>query len=100
MEVPALARASAREALLFDVQDHSNSGDLALAERRVASWLYAPWLMLSGHLIIAASLLMQDRSQASWSALAAVYVPIALSMAVCSCSTGANGRWRRTMRSD
>jgi diguanylate cyclase (GGDEF)-like protein len=82
MEAPAPARASAREALLFDLQDHSNSGDLALAERRVGSWLYAPWLMLSGHLIIAASLLMQGRSQASWSALAAVYVPLALSMAL------------------
>jgi diguanylate cyclase (GGDEF)-like protein len=80
MEAPAPARASAREALLFDLQDHSDSGDLALAERRVGSWVYAPWLMLSGHLIIAASLLMQSRSQTSWGALAGVYVPLALAM--------------------
>jgi diguanylate cyclase (GGDEF)-like protein/PAS domain S-box-containing protein len=76
------ARASAREALLFDLQDHSNSPDLTLAERRVDSWIYAPWLLLSGHLIIAASLLMQNRSQTSWSALATVYVPLGLSMAL------------------
>jgi diguanylate cyclase (GGDEF)-like protein len=76
------ARASAREALLFDLQDHSNSPDLTLAERRVDSWIYAPWLLLSGHLIIAASLLMQNRSQTSWSALATVSVPLGLSMAL------------------
>jgi len=73
-------RASAREALLFDLQDHSNSGDLTLAERRVGSWIYAPWLLFSGHLIIAASLLFQKSAQESWSALAAVYVPLALSL--------------------
>ena len=38
------------EALLFDVRDHSESADLTLAERRLASWMFAPWLLLSGHL--------------------------------------------------
>ena len=80
VELLTPARASAREAILFDLQDHSNSSDLTLAERRVGSWIYAPWLLLAGHLVIAASLLMQDRAHASPSALAGVYVPLGLSM--------------------
>ena len=55
------ARASAREALTFDILDHESSADQTLIERRVGSWALAPWLLLAGHAIITASLLMQDR---------------------------------------
>ncbi len=61
LEVERLAppRASIRDALLFDVVDQQESADLTLAERRVDSWTFAPWLLLAGHLIIAATLLVQ-----------------------------------------
>ena len=58
VELPSAARASAREVLLFDVRDHESSSDLTLAERRVSGWTFAPWLLLAGHLIIAATLLL------------------------------------------
>ncbi|HEX8839426.1 MAG TPA: hypothetical protein VF750_03025, partial [Sphingomicrobium sp.] len=59
VELQAPARALAREAVLFDVRDNSESADLTLAERRLGSWTYAPWLVLAGHLIIAISFLFQ-----------------------------------------
>jgi len=76
------ARASAREALTFDILDHESSADQTLIERRVGSWALAPWLLLAGHAIITASLLMQDRPPASWTTLAEVFVPLGLSLAV------------------
>jgi diguanylate cyclase (GGDEF)-like protein len=78
----APAQISASEALTFDVRDHDSSADQTLIERRVGSWGSAPWLLLAGHLIIGASLLLQDRPPASWAALAAVYVPFGISLAV------------------
>jgi diguanylate cyclase (GGDEF)-like protein len=74
------ARASAREALLFDLRDHSASSDLSLAERRVRSWVFAPWLLFSGHLVNALSLVLQQRSPASWGALAQVCLPLGLAL--------------------
>ena len=75
------ARASSREALTFDILDHESSADQTLVERRVSSWGLAPWLLLAGHLVITVCLLLQDRPPASWAALAAVFVPLALSLA-------------------
>src|SRR3954447_25118359 len=76
----AAARASAKEALQFDVCDHSDSADLTLAERRVAGWIFAPWLLFSGHLVLAVSVLLQQRPQASWATLGSVCGPIGLAL--------------------
>ena len=76
------ARISAREAITFDIRDHESSVDQTLIERRIGSWSFAPWLLLVGHMIIGASLLLHDRPPASWATLAAVFVPYGLSLAV------------------
>jgi diguanylate cyclase (GGDEF)-like protein len=83
-EVERLApvRVSAREALLFDVRDHDSSADQTLIERRVGAWGFAPWLLLAGHIIIAVSLLLQDRPPASSDALTMVFAPLGLSLIV------------------
>ena len=80
LERIAPANASAREALTFDIRDHEGSADLALAERRVGGWSFAPWLLFGGHLIIATALLLQPRSPATFAALMAVCVPLGLSL--------------------
>jgi diguanylate cyclase (GGDEF)-like protein len=74
------ARVSAGEALLFDVRDHEASTDQTLAARRVDGWTHAPWLLLGGHLIIAAALLLQGRPPASFTPLLGVFVPLGLSL--------------------
>src|SRR5437899_24848 len=74
------ANALAREALLFDVRDHEGSADQALAERRVGGWMFAPWLLLGGHLIITTALLLQPRAPATRAALMAVCIPLGLSL--------------------
>ena len=81
-EIERLApvRVSAREALTFDIIDHESSVDQTLIERRVGSWAVAPWLLLAGHMIIGASLLLQDRPPASAATLAAVFLPFGLSI--------------------
>src|SRR4051812_27691193 len=76
------ARISASEALTFDVREHDSNADQTLIERRVGSWGFAPWLLMVGHSIIGASLLLQDRPPASGAMLAAVYVPFGLSLLV------------------
>src|SRR5437763_17003471 len=78
-ERPEAARASARDALLFDIRDHENT-NLALAERRVDGWTFAPWLLLAGHLIIGVTLLFEKRPPATQAVLASVFVPLALSL--------------------
>jgi diguanylate cyclase (GGDEF)-like protein len=75
------ARISASEALTFDVRDHEASTDLSLIERRVGSWALAPWLLLAGHLVIGAALLLQNRAPFSWRGLAVVLVPLGLTLA-------------------
>jgi diguanylate cyclase (GGDEF)-like protein len=82
IELHAPARASAREALWFDVRDHSDSTDMTLAERRLGGWTFAPWLVFTGHLIIAVSLLIQKRPEADLSMLASVGLPLGLSLAL------------------
>ncbi|MFN2450671.1 MAG: hypothetical protein ABR508_12955, partial [Candidatus Baltobacteraceae bacterium] len=64
----------------FDVRDHSGTTDLTLAERRVAGWVFAPWLLFSGHLVLTLSLLFQPRPPASWSALSSALAPSSLSL--------------------
>jgi len=95
VDLVAPARASASEALLFDVRDQSASTDLALAERRVAGWNFAPWLILSGHLVNAISLLLQDRPPASSAALAGVCIPLALSLTLDAAAGLVMLFWRR-----
>ena len=94
-DLPTATRTTAREALLFDVRDHTDSGDLTLAERRIGSWAYAPWLVLSGHLIMALSLLLQRRPEANWSTLANVCVPFGLALGLDAAAGTIMLFWRR-----
>jgi diguanylate cyclase (GGDEF)-like protein len=90
-------RASAGEVLLFDVQDHESSTDQTLAERRVGTWTFAPWLLLGGHLIIACALLMQLRPPASWTPLIGVFVPLGLSL-LADIAAGLMMGWRDRLK--
>jgi diguanylate cyclase (GGDEF)-like protein len=76
------ARISAREALTFDIREHESPTDQTLIERRVGSWSYCPWLLLASHVIVAISLLLQERPPASADVLAMIFVPLTLSMIV------------------
>jgi diguanylate cyclase (GGDEF)-like protein len=82
LERLAPPRASVRDALLFDVRDQEASADLTLAERRTESWTFAPWLLLVGHLILAITLVLQERPPASQAVLASVFVPLALALLI------------------
>jgi diguanylate cyclase (GGDEF)-like protein len=94
-ELIAPARISAGEALLFDIRDHQASSDVTLAERRVSAWIFAPWLLFMGHLIIACSLLFQDRPAASSSALIGVFAPLGFSLAADAAAGLVMLGWRR-----
>jgi diguanylate cyclase (GGDEF)-like protein len=85
---------SASEALLFDVREHESSTDDRLAELRVAGWTFAPWLLLAGHLIILASLLVAPSARASSTALLAVLVPLGIAIAVDVVAGLVVSRWR------
>ena len=76
LELHARPRAEAREALSFDVRDQTGSVDQTLAERRVGSWTFAPWLMLAAHLILSTTMLMQGPSLAVPAAVARTFMPI------------------------
>ncbi|MFL6764014.1 MAG: putative bifunctional diguanylate cyclase/phosphodiesterase [Sphingomicrobium sp.] len=80
MERLVPARISASDAMTFDIRDHEATADLVLIERRVGSWSLSPWLLLAGHLILTAALLLQDRPPASSGLLAAVFVPLGLAL--------------------
>src|SRR5690348_13802036 len=80
IELPTAARVSAREALLFDIRDHEASNDFTLAERRINGWTFAPWLLLASHIVVTATLIFQDRSAASWGAVASAMTPLGLSL--------------------
>src|SRR6266487_4523419 len=82
LERLAPPRAPLRDALLFDIRDHEASTDLTLAERRADSWTFTPWLLLAGHVIIAITLILQDRPPATQAVLASVFVPLALSLII------------------
>ena len=76
----APAGASVSEALFFDIREHDSSADLTLAERRANAFAFAPWLLLTAHLIVTTALLFQDRPPASWGTLISVAVPVVLSV--------------------
>ncbi len=80
LELQTPARASAREAMTFDVKDHETTSDFTLAERRVNGWTFAPLLLFTGHLVITAVLILQDRPAADWGTLARVMAPLGLSL--------------------
>src|SRR5437763_1571742 len=75
-------RASVKEALFFDVRDHSETADLALAERRLGAWMFAPWLLLGGHITIVLSLFAAGLPRASWAAVAGTCLPLAAALAL------------------
>ncbi|HZU50620.1 MAG TPA: EAL domain-containing protein [Sphingomicrobium sp.] len=87
VELQAPARARAQEALLFDLRDHSESFDLALAERRLGAWTYAPWLVLAGHVLIAASFLFHAPVPSTATA-AGIVAPLIVSILL-DCAAGA-----------
>jgi diguanylate cyclase (GGDEF)-like protein len=80
-EQAAPVRVSPAEALLFDIREHHSSRDQSLAERRVASWTFIPWLLFVGKLVIATGLLLEGGAQAGWTRFAAVALPLCLSLA-------------------
>jgi diguanylate cyclase (GGDEF)-like protein len=75
-------RSSVREVLLFDVRDHSESTDLTLAERRLGAWIYAPWLLFTGHLAVILSIFLDAGARPSWGAVVGTAVPLAVSLAL------------------
>jgi len=77
LERLAPSRASIGDALLFDVVDQQSSANQTLAERRADGWTFAPWLLLAGHLVIAATLLIQDSLALLRGGLVSVFVPMA-----------------------
>jgi diguanylate cyclase (GGDEF)-like protein len=95
LELAVPARVSASEVLLFDVRDHDSSADLSLAERRVGGWLFAPWLLLSGHMVLAAALLFGIGRGGLSAALAPVFTPLLLSIASDAGAGAIMLAWRR-----
>ena len=89
------ARASAREALLFDLRDHDQSADITLAERRVSGWTYAPWLLLSGHIAVALSLFLGKPAQIPFGSLASALLPLLFSLLLDVCGGMLMLFWRR-----
>ena len=80
-EVHPPVRSSVREVLFFDVRDHSESTDLSLAERRLTAWIYAPWLLLMGHVALVLSILLDRPPQFGLKVAAGIMLPIAASIA-------------------
>ena len=72
VEVHPPARASVQDGMFFDVRDHSESADLTLAERRLTAWVFAPWLLMTGHIAVMLSLLVDQASHFSWKFTAGV----------------------------
>src|SRR6185437_2915521 len=94
-ELPSAARASAREVLLFDVRDHETSNDATLAERRVSGWTFAPWLLLVGHLIITATLVIQGFGTVPAATLARSIAPLGGSLLLDAVAGLVMLGWRR-----
>ena len=81
------AHASAGEALLFDLRDHSASPDLNLAERRIGIWALAPWLLLAGHLAVGLSLLAGSSSGKGLGTIISASFPLLISIGL-DCAAG------------
>jgi PAS domain-containing protein len=95
VELPTATRASAKEALWFDVHDHSESAALTLAERRVGAWAFSPWLLLCGHVAIVVSLFIGRPPQVPFGALASALLPLAGSLALDTAAGVMMLFWRR-----
>src|SRR5690242_18930266 len=76
LERLAPPRASISEALTFDVGDQQASSDLTLAERRVESWTFAPWLLLAGHMIVTGTLMVETAWSHPHGSLFSVFAPL------------------------
>ena len=94
-ELPTTTSTSAQEALLFDVRDQTESADLTLAERRLGNWEFAPWLVFAGHLVIAASLLLQNPAHVASIPPAGVAIPLILSLLLDAASGVLMLSWRK-----
>src|SRR4051794_27981098 len=81
-EVHPPARASVQDVLFFDVRDHSESTDLALAERRLGAWVFAPWLLLTGHLALTLSLFVDRIPHFGWKAAVGITLPLVASIVI------------------
>jgi len=95
VEIHPPARSSVREVLLFDIRDHSESTDLTLAERRLGAWVYAPWLLLTGHFALMLSLLFAGTMQLGWKAAASAILPIAASISADAAAGLVAIHWRK-----
>ncbi|MGN6589123.1 MAG: putative bifunctional diguanylate cyclase/phosphodiesterase [Sphingomicrobium sp.] len=95
LELHTPARASAREALSFDLVDHSESADLTLAERRLGGWTFAPWLLLAGHFAVGIGLFLDARSHAGLGALAKGSIPLGLALAFDLTAGTVMALWKR-----
>src|SRR5437763_6706361 len=95
VEVHPPVRASVGEVLFFDVRDHSESTDLALAERRLGAWVFAPWLLLTGHIALMFSLLVDRGPQFSWTAAGGVMLPLAAGIAADAAAGLIAIHWRK-----
>ena len=95
VELPASTRTSAREAFLFDLRDHTESAELNLAERRVSSWTFAPWLIFAGHVVLAIGFLFDHFPHSGSGSLASVGLPIGLSLVLDAAAGAFMLFWRR-----
>jgi diguanylate cyclase (GGDEF)-like protein len=95
VELQAPPRASAREALWFDVRDHLESVDLTLAERRVESLAFAPWWLLAGHLAISLGLAIGGVPRVALGALASACLPLVLALSLDAAAGVMMLYWRR-----
>jgi diguanylate cyclase (GGDEF)-like protein len=94
-EVHPPARASVQDVLFFDVRDHSESAELALAERRLSAWVFAPWLLLTGHFALLLSLVLARAPQFSWKVAAAVLLPLGAAILLDAAAGMIAIYWRR-----
>ena len=95
VEVHPPAGASVREVLLFDVSDHFESADLTLAERRLGAWTFAPWFLLTGHIAVLLSVLLEGIPRPSWAAMIGTGLPLAASLALDTAAGLMMLYWRR-----
>jgi diguanylate cyclase (GGDEF)-like protein len=75
-----VARATVREALLFDVAPPENDGDRSLAARRVGMFAFAPMLLAATHAVVGLTLLFQGVGSSSWGAIFNAVLPLILAM--------------------
>src|SRR5436190_22401100 len=81
-EVHPPARSSVREVLLFDVRDHSDNADQTLAERRLGAWIFAPWMLLAGHVAIILSVFFDIAPHLTWNSFVGAGLPLMAALAV------------------